>query len=141
MTVDGTLKTRHNTHGDYQLQSLVSMNILRMMKMATGYYSLSSAAEEALILIAVKIGRILTGNANEPDHWHDIAGYATLVENILNGKQANGVISTHGQVGAQSAQTGEAQCRPSETKCAAEAWDFPPRKVIPSRTYLGNTVG
>jgi hypothetical protein len=31
----------------------------------------------------MKMSRILCGNPNEPDHWRDIAGYATLIENIL----------------------------------------------------------
>jgi hypothetical protein len=29
-------------------------------------------------MIAVKISRILTGDAGEPDHWDDIQGYAHL---------------------------------------------------------------
>jgi hypothetical protein len=35
---------------------------------------------EALDMILHKIARIVNGNPNETDHWHDIAGYATLVE-------------------------------------------------------------
>ena len=38
---------------------------------------------EALDLIASKIGRMLSGNLNYIDNWHDIAGYATLIENRL----------------------------------------------------------
>lgn len=42
---------------------------------------------EALDMICHKIARILAGDPNEPDHWHDIAGYATLVEKeIKNGR-------------------------------------------------------
>lgn len=37
-------------------------------------------------MIAVKIARILVGDCNHPDHWHDIAGYATLVADRLEGK-------------------------------------------------------
>jgi hypothetical protein len=39
--------------------------------------------QEALEMIAVKIGRILAGDANYADNWHDIAGYAKLVEDRL----------------------------------------------------------
>ena len=35
-------------------------------------------------MIAVKISRILTGDPSHADNWHDIAGYATLVERRLN---------------------------------------------------------
>lgn len=39
---------------------------------------------EALDMIAHKIGRILAGDPNYADSWHDIAGYAQLVANRLN---------------------------------------------------------
>jgi len=35
---------------------------------------------------AHKIGRILNGDPNWSDSWHDIAGYAQLVANRLNGR-------------------------------------------------------
>ena len=37
-------------------------------------------------MIVHKIGRILAGNPNHSDHWHDIAGYATLVDAQLCAK-------------------------------------------------------
>lgn len=41
---------------------------------------------EALEMIMHKIARIVNGDENYTDSWHDIAGYATLVEDRLNGK-------------------------------------------------------
>jgi hypothetical protein len=41
---------------------------------------------EALEMIAHKIGRILSGDPNHQDHWDDIAGYAKLVSERLQGK-------------------------------------------------------
>jgi hypothetical protein len=38
---------------------------------------------EALEMICHKIARVLNGDPNHHDHWHDIAGYATLVANRL----------------------------------------------------------
>ena len=35
---------------------------------------------QALDLIATKLARIITGDPDYSDNWHDIAGYATLVE-------------------------------------------------------------
>jgi hypothetical protein len=43
---------------------------------------------EALDMIAHKIGRILAGDPNYADAWHDIAGYAQLVANRLNDEGA-----------------------------------------------------
>jgi hypothetical protein len=40
---------------------------------------------EALDMIAHKIGRILKGDPNYADSWHDIAGYASLVDQRLQG--------------------------------------------------------
>jgi hypothetical protein len=36
-------------------------------------------------MICYKMGRILSGDSNNLDHWDDIAGYATLVSKILSG--------------------------------------------------------
>ena len=41
---------------------------------------------EALDMIFHKIGRILNGDPNYADSWIDIAGYAKLVANRLEGK-------------------------------------------------------
>ena len=41
-------------------------------------------------MIANKIGRILNGDPNYPDSWHDIAGYATLIENELQSEAEGG---------------------------------------------------
>lgn len=40
---------------------------------------------EALEMIAHKIARILNGDPNYADSWHDVAGYATLVADRLQG--------------------------------------------------------
>lgn len=46
---------------------------------------------EALDMIAHKLGRILNGDPDYSDSWRDIAGYATLVADRLDGAQdANG---------------------------------------------------
>ena len=41
---------------------------------------------EALTMIAHKIGRIVNGDPDYADSWRDIAGYATLVADELEGK-------------------------------------------------------
>lgn len=50
------------------------------------WYNLDPDQKEALEMIAHKIGRILNGDPNYADSWHDIAGYAKLVDDRLNGK-------------------------------------------------------
>jgi len=41
---------------------------------------------ESLDMIIHKIGRIVNGNPDVVDHWLDIAGYAQLVADRLNGR-------------------------------------------------------
>ena len=40
---------------------------------------------EALEMIVHKIGRIVNGNPDKVDHWTDIAGYAKLIADRLEG--------------------------------------------------------
>ncbi|HET8685633.1 MAG TPA: DUF6378 domain-containing protein [Methanosarcina sp.] len=47
---------------------------------------LSHSQQEALDMIFHKIGRIINGDPNYADSWIDIAGYAKLVADELEGK-------------------------------------------------------
>jgi Domain of unknown function (DUF6378) len=46
---------------------------------------LADDQQEALDMICHKIGRIVNGDPNYADSWQDIAGYAQLVADRLNG--------------------------------------------------------
>lgn len=72
------LKTRAKTHGDYREVAHTSQTLKNLWRAHDGFERLSEAQRESLDMIAVKVARILNGNAAEPDHWLDIAGYATL---------------------------------------------------------------
>jgi hypothetical protein len=48
-------------------------------------FKLSRSQKESLDMIAHKIGRILNGDPNYADSWVDIAGYAKLVADELEG--------------------------------------------------------
>jgi len=83
MNVNDTIEQRQSTHGIWSDQAACTWAIKNLFSQMRRT-NLSVSQQESLDMIATKIGRILTGNANEPDHWHDIAGYATLVEKELN---------------------------------------------------------
>jgi len=140
MSVDGTLKNRHGIHGDYADQAQLSMSLVDDMENGRNWFKLTGPQKEALLLIAVKLGRILTGDHNTADHWHDIAGYATLVENILNGKQANGVVPP-GDGAGTIAPAKESPKPPSPcSKQEFEAW----KKFVwtrPTPHYPGTSIG
>ena len=73
---------RHKTHGSWSRQSACAQELKGTIRDFTNQVlfekKLSPGQIEALEMIAVKMSRIICGNPNEPDHWDDIAGYATL---------------------------------------------------------------
>lgn len=83
MSVKSTLNQRAKAHGSFIDNGLIMQALKDAMKTSRNWYSLPSHQKEALEMIQHKIGRILSGDPNFADHWLDIAGYATLVKNIL----------------------------------------------------------
>jgi hypothetical protein len=83
MSVEETIATRKTTHGSFVENARISQSIKTVIRESAGYAALTDVQREALDMFAAKICRILSGNPNEPDHWHDIAGYASLAEKEL----------------------------------------------------------
>jgi hypothetical protein len=77
------IEEREEAHGDYRAQAAMAQKLKDQIRASPGYGGLTFPQKESVDMIAVKISRILNGNPNEPDHWQDIAGYATLVANLL----------------------------------------------------------
>jgi hypothetical protein len=82
MSIEKTLKDRAKTHGNFNTHAQISQQLKETLE-NFNYKKLSADQREALDMIAHKIARILNGNPDTHDHWHDIAGYATLVANRL----------------------------------------------------------
>lgn len=78
MSADRIIAERAKTHGPFDVQARVSQGIKRVVAEGLGGRSLPAAQREALDLIATKIGRVVAGDADFPDHWDDIEGYARL---------------------------------------------------------------
>ena len=81
--IGNLLGERQQTHGTYSQVSGTCQAIKRTMRQQGGWEYLSNGQAEALEMIAMKIARILSGNANFADHWEDIEGYARLVSSEL----------------------------------------------------------
>jgi hypothetical protein len=79
---DPLLVEREKTHGSFKANADLSQAIKKIMHDPFGEtrhpYVLSTVHLEALDMIALKLSRILSGQANFKDHWDDIAGYAKL---------------------------------------------------------------
>jgi Domain of unknown function (DUF6378) len=75
---DTLLAERHRTHGSFADNARYSQAIKELMHSAPHWPTLSDVHKEALEMIALKLSRILSGQASFEDHWADIAGYARL---------------------------------------------------------------
>lgn len=86
--VDNTLNERGNRYGSFighanvtqELKAVIARHLVQRNK------TLYDDQAEALDMICHKIGRIVNGDPDYADSWHDIAGYASLVDKRLNGE-------------------------------------------------------
>lgn len=79
MDIENTLGERQHTHGNFRENAIASQQ-LKTTVAAYTTKALTPMQAEALDNICQKLARIITGNPNHADSWHDIAGYATLAE-------------------------------------------------------------
>lgn len=84
--IDDTLKERGSRYGAFSTHAEVTQNLKSVMQCHPKWESLGAHHKEALDMIQHKIGRILNGDPDYADNWHDIIGYAKLVEDIINGR-------------------------------------------------------
>lgn len=83
--VDATLAERQSTYGCFEDVAFVTENIMSILAKVRpdGLQDLPYAHRMALYMIASKMARIVNGDFNSIDGWHDIAGYATLIERLI----------------------------------------------------------
>ena len=88
MNVDEILNERGSRYGNYLEQATISTELRRCMDFWVREKGTKFAADQqdALVMIAVKISRIINGDPDYADNWRDISGYATLVADRLEGK-------------------------------------------------------
>ena len=81
--IDATLEERGKRYGKFTGHARITQSIKRAMASAPKYEALADDQKEALEMLAHKIGRILNGDPNYHDSWHDIVGYTKLVADRL----------------------------------------------------------
>jgi hypothetical protein len=85
--VDQVLDSRAKDYGKF----IEGAEIMQMLKRLVHNYiedrgtPLAFDQREAIDMIIHKLGRIINGNPDKVDHWVDIAGYAILVSERLEG--------------------------------------------------------
>lgn len=83
MGIKDTLAERQKTHGSFRDHAYVSQRLKDVCRSQSSWENLTFSQREAIDMILHKIARAIAGSPNFPDHWHDIAGYATLIEEEL----------------------------------------------------------
>jgi hypothetical protein len=85
--VDAILDSRGKDYGKF----IEGAEIMQMLKRLVHNYieqrqtPLAFDQREAIDMIIHKLGRIINGNPDKVDHWVDVAGYAKLVADRLEG--------------------------------------------------------
>ncbi len=82
-TIQATLAERGKRYGDFAQHARITQHLKGVMFTYKPKDHLADDQAEALEMIAHKIGRILNGDPDYADSWHDIAGYAQLVADRL----------------------------------------------------------
>jgi hypothetical protein len=87
--VNETLDAREGEYGEYRHLASLLEHIIEIYKGSNNYFRMQPYQRVALYMDAMKTVRILNGNYNNIDSWHDKAGYAELVVKELRKEQAN----------------------------------------------------
>lgn len=85
MSVETTLQERGTRYGEFAGHAEISQDLKTALRAYAKDRNRTLADDqwEALDMICHKIGRIINGDPNYADSWHDIAGYAKLVDDRL----------------------------------------------------------
>jgi len=86
MSTDTLLADRGSRYGLFIEQTRIISGLVGVMRQ-NGLDELETDQQEALHQIAVKISRILNGDADYVDNWDDIGGYSGLVAKRLRGDE------------------------------------------------------
>ena len=81
--VSQTLKERNKRYGSFEEMAGTLKKLKDVIRASPNWHLLSAAQQSALDEISMKIARILHGDPNYKDNWHDVEGYAKLISDTL----------------------------------------------------------
>jgi hypothetical protein len=84
LSVSKTLEERGSRYGEFADHARIAQGLQDVMRAAPKWQYLDFDMKQSLTVIADKIARILNGDPFYVDNWHDLQGYAQLIENRLN---------------------------------------------------------
>jgi hypothetical protein len=79
-----TLDQREGRYGEYVKVAATAQWLKDIMRGGDSWNGMEAYMQESLDLIANKLARIVNGDPFYDDSWHDVGGYAKLVEIELN---------------------------------------------------------
>ena len=81
--IETTLAERGSRYGSFPEHARITQSLKDAMIVSPNWATLAPDQKEALEMIQHKIGRILNGDPDYHDSWHDVVGYAKLVADRL----------------------------------------------------------
>jgi hypothetical protein len=92
--INETLKQRGQRYGTFVENAATAQNLKNVLRSSDNWTWLDYDMQQALDVICDKASRILSGDPTYADNWHDIAGYAKLVEDRLTAPVATAGVAT-----------------------------------------------
>lgn len=84
MSINKTLEQRGSRYGKFKDVAATTYALQEILRDAKNHEHMTDDQVIALDMICNKMARIVNGDPSYVDNWHDISGYATLVEQELN---------------------------------------------------------
>lgn len=84
--IEETLKERGQQYGKFSDGAKVMQSLKEVARNSKGWGDMTASQRESADMILHKLGRIFNGNPDHIDSWHDISGYAQLIEKELKGE-------------------------------------------------------
>lgn len=83
--IRATLNERGKRYGLFTDNAAVAQPLKELYRKQPGWHRIRLDGQQALDIIADKISRIFSGDPDYDDNWRDIAGYAQLIVDRING--------------------------------------------------------
>ena len=81
-SIEQTLTQRQSQYGCFEDVAFVTQGMIELMRKCN-YDKMPASHQMALSMICSKMARIVNGDFNHKDSWHDIGGYAKLIEDEI----------------------------------------------------------
>jgi hypothetical protein len=83
---DAMLNARAKTYGTFVSQAHIVEGVIQVLQTTPNWRTLAADQRLAIVMMITKLSRVLNGDPAHVDSWADIAGYAQLVAERLQGR-------------------------------------------------------